>query len=104
MNQGKKAVSTELFRLTDATGIEVIINPTSVRYLAPGPQGTTRVCFDNAHSVSVRGSPREIQNRLAGGSGDMEVWSPARETLRLIDRGARQKEAGGPSRRQIMRQ
>ena len=68
----------DLCRLTDASGLDIIINPLTVRYLVAGPQGTTRVCFDNAHTVSVRGSPREVQNRLTGGSGDMEVWSPPR--------------------------
>jgi hypothetical protein len=73
---GRKPVPIELFRLTDANGMEMIINPAMVRYLTAGPHGTTRVCFDNAHTVSVRGPPREIQNRLTGGTGDMEVWAP----------------------------
>ena len=68
----------DLCRLTDANGLEIIINPESVRYLVAGPQGTTRVCFDNAHTISVRGSPRDVQSKLIGGS-DMEVWSPPGE-------------------------
>jgi len=71
-------VPVDLFRLTDASGLEIIVNPLAVRYLVAGPQGTARVCFDTAHTVNVRGSPREVQNRLTGGSGDMEVWSPPR--------------------------
>jgi hypothetical protein len=68
----------EFCRFLDANGVEIIVNPLAVRYLVAGPPGTTRISFDNAQAVNVRGSPREVQNRLAGGSGDMEVWAPPR--------------------------
>ncbi len=54
----------EFRRLTDSNGLDIIINPATVRYLSTGGPGLTRVCFDNNHTVSVRGSPREIQRRL----------------------------------------
>ncbi len=69
-------MSVTFCRFTDANGLEIIINPASVRYLAGGPQGTTRICFDNTHTVNVRGLPRQVEHKLAGGSDEMEVWSP----------------------------
>jgi hypothetical protein len=51
-------------RLTEINGMDIIVNPLTVRYLAPGSPGTTRICFDNNHIVSVRGSPREVQKKL----------------------------------------
>jgi hypothetical protein len=63
-------------RFTDATGLEIIINPLSVRYVTTGGPGTTRVCFDNIHTVHVRGSPREVQQKL---TAEMEVWSAPHE-------------------------
>ena len=63
-------------RLTDAQGLEIIINPLAVRYLVAAGPGTTRVCFDNTHTINVRGSPREIQQKL---TADMEVWAVPRE-------------------------
>lgn len=51
-------------RLTDNNGLDIIVNPLTVRYLTPGSPGTTRICFDNNHAVAVRGSPREVQGKL----------------------------------------
>ncbi len=52
-------------RLTDSNGLDIIINPMTVRYLAPAGPGTTRICFDSNHTVNVRGSPRQVQEKLA---------------------------------------
>ena len=68
-------MSVSFRRLTDANGLEIIVNPANVRYLVAGPQGTTRVCFDNVHTVNVRGSPREIQQRMTDSGDGMEVWA-----------------------------
>jgi hypothetical protein len=51
-------------RLTDSNGLDIIVNPAAVRYLAPAGSGTTRICFDNSHTVNVRGSPRQVQEQL----------------------------------------
>jgi len=61
-------------RLTDTSGVEIIINPHAVRYLASGGGGTTRVCFDSVHAVNVRGSPRQVQQKL---TDEIEIWAPA---------------------------
>ncbi len=57
-------------RFSDSNGLEVIVNPLAIRHLTPGPPGTTRICFDNTHSVSVRGSPRQVQDTL---TSDLEL-------------------------------
>jgi hypothetical protein len=59
-------VDTNFCRLTDTSGVEIVINPSTVRYLVAGSPGTTRVCFDSVHTVNVRGSPREVQGKLSG--------------------------------------
>jgi hypothetical protein len=64
-------MSANFRRLTDASGLEIIINPLLVRYLVSAGPGSTRICFDNVHTVNVRGSPREIQQKLMD---QMEVW------------------------------
>lgn len=69
-------MSADFCRLTDANGLEIIVNPVTVRYLVSGGSGTTRICFDNTHTVNVKGSPRETQQKLAG---EMEVWTPPKE-------------------------
>jgi hypothetical protein len=61
-------------RLTETNGLEIIVNPLLVRYLVSAGPGATRICFDNAHTVNVRGSPREIQQKLM--EEEMEVWTP----------------------------
>ena len=51
-------------RLTDTHDLEIIVNPLSVHYLMAGVPGTTRVYFDATHTVTVRGSPQEVQQQL----------------------------------------
>jgi hypothetical protein len=70
------AMSANFFRLTDSNGLEIIVNPIAIRYLVAAGPGTARICFDNVHSVTVRGSPREIQEKL---TGEIELRSPPRE-------------------------
>jgi hypothetical protein len=66
-------MSANFRRLIDANGPEIIINPLAVRYLVAATPGTTRICFDNVHTINVRGSPREVQQKLMD---EMEVWTP----------------------------
>jgi hypothetical protein len=67
-------MSNTFCRLRDANGLEIIINPSTVRYLVTSGAGTTRLCFDNSHTINVSGSPREVQQKL---TDQMEVWSPS---------------------------
>ncbi len=69
-------MSVNFYRLNDANGLEIIINPLTVRYLVAAGQGTTRICFDNSHTINVRGTPREVQQKFVD---EMEVWTPPSE-------------------------
>jgi hypothetical protein len=52
-------------RFTDSHDVEIIVNPLTVRYLMAGVQGTTRMYFDDTTTVTVRGTPHEVQQQLS---------------------------------------
>ena len=57
-------MQTKFCTLTDGTGAEVIVNPALVRCLMSAASGMTRLYFDTNHTVTVRGSPQEVEGKL----------------------------------------
>jgi hypothetical protein len=62
---GEVAMRINFRRFTDTHDVEIIVNPLSVRYLMAGVPGTTRMYFDDAHMITVRGTPHEVQQQLS---------------------------------------
>ena len=52
-------------RFVDTHDVEIIVNPLAVRFLMAGVPGTTRIYFEEQHSITVRGTPVEVQQALS---------------------------------------
>ena len=54
-------------KLNDARGIEVFVNPLSVRYVAPGTGGNGIIHFADEHSLACQEAASVVASKLEEG-------------------------------------